>query len=194
MRRTLSRVPFASVTLDSTLVYGCVEPWLASALAGSASTLAVLRGLATTELLSGPDPALAAFTRLRALTLHQTSNAPLSAAQLPTSLELLRFEYAIPRDSGGKYVPPLLAAFGRLDRLRRLTFCGYISWPLGSCSAANKPGRLALPPSVQVSAAVPEKLSDKTSSHSPVLHHGSIHVAQFCPALHWYGMKRQFRP
>ena len=86
----------ANVTLHDSLVLQ--EPTrgeLVSARAGSTTTLAALHGLPLEELHDSPEPGLAGFTWLRAVTLHQTPIAlgfpePLDAALLPPGLRDLR--------------------------------------------------------------------------------------------------------
>ena len=154
------RVPFASVTLPYHLPARPSGPLgLVSALAGSASTLTALHGLPTAELERSRDRGLAAFTRLRALTLRLAPvfPAPLSASLLPAGLEELTVELVDTRDSGHPIEPPPLAAFSTLQSLRRVTFTGYYSeWHFSSSRADGWPtGCLQLPASLEVCPSVP---------------------------------------
>ena len=109
----------------------CTRPLskVVSALAMSSSTLTALHGLALTVAQRDrrPQPGLAAFTRLRALTLHQTESAPeaLPATHLPASLEELTLAWQPASDADWRSQLPALVAFGGLSKLRRLTLAGF---------------------------------------------------------------------
>jgi len=92
---------------------------------GAAPTLSALHGLTLGELEVSQSLGLAAFARLRALTLRQLPAEPevMCATLLPLSLVELRL-----KADGPEQVPPLLSSFGRLHQLRRITFANYFVW------------------------------------------------------------------
>ncbi len=134
----LSSVPLASVTLRDSLVM--LHSWntseAVSALASSASTLTALHGLPLYAAQQNrPQPGLAAFTQLRALTLYQTEAAPkaLRAMHLPASLEELTLESQIAVTWAAdwmQYRLPSIVAFDELTRLRRLTLASFQQFSL----------------------------------------------------------------
>ncbi len=153
---------FASVTLG----WNCTRTTrthdsplgVVPALWRSVSTLTALHGLCLVELCDSTAMGLAlapTFSRLRELTLHQTVGSPrvLPAALLPTSLQELTLE------SVGSWVhtqlppraPVLLVAFERLHQLRRMTFCDYALFALGSWhNEDGRPGPVQLPTGLEV--------------------------------------------
>ncbi len=99
---------------------------IVAALAGSASELIALHGLPLLAPQQGhPAVTLAAFTRLRALTLRQATDAPgfsLRATDLPASLEdLTVFQDPDEHLSAFTTEPPLLNGFDNLRNLQRIT-------------------------------------------------------------------------
>ena len=166
----------ASMTLRSSETSG-VQPaqpqlGLVPALAGWAQTLTALHGMPLVELLDGPAPGLAGFTRLRSLALLQTrdhrdpySPRPLPAALLPASLQDLTLTYGeSPHGNyGNMRVPSRLVGFGTLPGLRTIALAGYNVWPLGRSftesnedddedgdSVAKMPERVQLPECLEV--------------------------------------------
>jgi len=78
LQAALSSIPFASVTLHDDLAQLPSETasMVVSALTSTASTLTALHGLLLGAVEQArPQPGLTAFTRLRALTLHQEFEA-----------------------------------------------------------------------------------------------------------------------
>jgi len=133
-----------------------------AALASSASTLTALHRLPLWDEEDDEDevdddvlpvrsrePALAAFTQLRALTLRETTTTlfVLRANSLPTSF--LQLKLVAGRDCQDGL--PLFAAFDRLQNLRRLTLRHYESWHLGTWDDEEERSRPPqLPPNLQV--------------------------------------------
>ncbi len=154
LRVILSSSCYASVNLHKTLTAERQAPLespslVVAALAGSAHTLTALRGLPLVEPSDHPELGLAAFTRLRALTLRQTSAAleVLRVTQLPASLTELRLS----AKAGSQPSLPLFIGLDRLSSLRVLTLAGHTSWMLRSWDDDGNEGcRLRLPPSLKV--------------------------------------------
>ena len=153
LRAALSSVSVASMTLhNSPMQPPRVPPGLVSALAGSAPTLTALHGLPTAELQSESQLPLAAFPRLRALTLRQTRNSPgvLPATLLPPSLKEFALTYSDAPNDGDHNRPMRLVGFDALSQLRRITLAGHTFWPLGTWFyEGDPPQRLRLPASLQ---------------------------------------------
>jgi len=106
-----------------------------SALASSASTLVELHDLPMVKPALGQQAVgLAAFTRLRVLTLRETYRmAALHATLLPASLEDLTLQLNLPNmDFSVGMGPPLFADFARLRHLRCITLVEFANWRLGS--------------------------------------------------------------
>ncbi len=157
LHAVLASAPLASVQLHESV--GKLPPdslaMVTSALAGSAATLAALRGFPLVELQGSPDGGLAAFTQLRALSLRQNLEAPriLHAAQLPASIEELTLigDAVLNEFTNDPYIPPTLVGFRSLHSLRRITLMHYHEWRWGVADAAEAqqvPGHL--PPSLEV--------------------------------------------
>lgn len=95
LRAVLSSVCWGSAILHISLLEQQQPPrpevpsLVVAALAGSASTLIALHGLPLVEPADHPELELATFTRLRALTLHQSQTSDslhtLRLTQLPAS-------------------------------------------------------------------------------------------------------------
>ena len=88
---------------------------------------------------------LAAFTRLRALTLRETRASPdvLRAAELPSSLTDITLDGARASSAG----LPWFVGLDQLRNLQRLTFAAYQCWRLGSWDDdTEQVGPLQLPP------------------------------------------------
>ena len=152
LRAAPPSVHLAGVTLRSS-VASSTQPaqppaGLVPALAGWAPTLTAVHGLPLMELLDGPQPGLAGFSRLRSLALLQMRDdiesdaelewempPPLPAALLPPSLEELALSYGdLPHGNHGplqEQVPSRLVGFNALPCLRTITFAGFSVWPLG---------------------------------------------------------------
>ncbi len=147
LRAALTSVRFASVTLHNTLGDGLTAKTAAvmAALAGSASTLTAVHDL---PLRNSETLTLAAFPRLRAVTLRVVQSSPglLSATQLPISLEELTLEGIRHRTRN----PPCFASLETLRNLRRLTFRNFQRWELSAYKETTCP--LRLPPSLEVRA------------------------------------------
>ena len=108
-----------------------VPSQLVSALAGSASTLVELHDL---PLVGEQAVGLAAFTRLRVLTLRQASEMrALPSTLLPASLEDLTLISHLPTAWHGLGDrPPHFTNCDRLRRLRRITLAEFAHWSLAS--------------------------------------------------------------
>jgi len=167
LQATLSRHSFVSVDLHTSLtreqpVRSRTPSQVLSALAGSASTLTALHGVPLLDPLRHRTLGLAAFTRLRALTLRQASDAvhELRAAQLPASLEELTVTLALPKPQLERVIyyasvprpnVPVLVDFEGMTNLRRISFGDYWSWELASRDRqTGQRGLLHTPPSLQV--------------------------------------------
>ena len=139
VRTALQKVPFACVRLPYSFLDHPGPLGLVSALAGSVSTLTELRGLPAAELEDSQERGLAAFTRLRALTVRQTPESPvaLSATLLPACLVELEIEAADPLETGSLIAPPPLGAFRKLDRLRRMVYTDFAQWNWAAAPADN---------------------------------------------------------
>ena len=102
---------------------------IVAALAGSASELIALHGLPMLAPQQGqPEVTLAAFTRLRALTLRQATDSPglwLRAAALPASLEDLKLFQDPDNQLNPFRKTPLLSGFDKLRSLQRMTVVNY---------------------------------------------------------------------
>ena len=127
LRTALSSIPLASLKLHDSVALLPPETLspIVSAIARSASTLVALHGLPRTRIQRGAAIGLAAFTRLRSLTLRQTTNQParLQAAHLPPSLQELTLSMDVPRFEAALFtccLPKLVAVDG-LHSLRRIT-------------------------------------------------------------------------
>jgi len=154
LRAALSSVSVASMTLHNCPMQPPhVPPDLVAALAESAATLTALHGLPTAELQGNSHLGLAAFPRLRALTLRQTPDSPrvLPAALLPLSLEDFTLTYSDPPNYGHHKRPMRLVDLDALPQLRRITLAAHTFWPLGTWFyEGDPPQRLRLPASLQV--------------------------------------------
>ena len=163
LRATLTSSSFLAVRLEQDSE-AAVPPELPSlivaALAGSAPELAALHGLPLLAPQGHPEVTLAAFTRLRALTLRQTTDSlgRLRAADLPASLvELTLFQDLLDRDDVDQLNPPLFVAFDELRSLRRITLDQYEAWHLSSTEGEqHSKGPVLLPPSFRVRTGVPD--------------------------------------
>ena len=162
LRVVLSSARYASVNLHGSLTEVRPVPpespaLVVAALAGSASTLTALHGLPLVEPADHPEPGLAAFTRLRVLTLRQTWAAleVLRVAQLPASLTELQLSV----DTNKRTSLPLFVGLDGLSSLRRITSAGHVRWKLGSWDdEAEEPCELSLPSSFEVGAVRPVPL------------------------------------
>ncbi len=157
LQAALSSVPVASVVLHSSLL--TLLPASSSvavpALAHSALTLTALHGLPLPELPDSHGLQLAAFSQLRALTLHHKRDSVrvLRATHLPPSLlEITVSVHKPPNDyfAGMHMPPPLLVDFDRLHSLRRVSLACYTEWQLQSWSDQDQTIPVQLPPSLQV--------------------------------------------
>ena len=127
LRAALRTISVTALTLHHSFVQQ--EPTygeLVWALAGLSSTLTALQGLPLEELHDSKPHGLAAFTRLRALTLRRQSDeyGAVRARLLPQSLTALRLEAADP--GAANLQPPRLIAMGRLQHLRAITIVGHV--------------------------------------------------------------------
>ena len=161
LHSALSCVPVASVKLPDSVARlppHAVSAVLSALAARSAATLTVLHGLP----LSPDAPAtfadqLAAFTRLRVVTLRVTSDSAevLRADRLPRSLEQMTLQApeqgcSSLSSTGGL---PWLCACDQLRNLRRITLAGYGVWRLGGWDPdTEQPCPLQLPPGFQARA------------------------------------------
>jgi len=131
LRAALRTVSVTDLTLHHSFVQQ--EPTygeLVWALAGLSATLTALQGLPLEELRDSKPLGLAAFTRLRALTLRRQPDeyGAVRAKLLPQSLTALRLEAADPGAANLK--PPRLIALGRLQHLRAITIIGHVGFRL----------------------------------------------------------------
>ncbi len=170
----LLSIPVASVTLHDSLgaLHSRTVSKVMSALATSSATLTALHGLALSVAQRDrrPQPGLAAFTRLRALTLHQTEERPeaLRATHLPASLEELTLarQAAVDTDWRPSELPALVA-FGGLSKLRRLTLAGFeYGWWIRGADDRAEEGRshdTLFPHSLEVQSCVPRSARSSSS-------------------------------
>ena len=123
LQASLWGLHIVDLTLDDSLLNEeQLSGKLVWALAGLAPTLTALHGLPLGELEVSQPMGLAAFARLRTLTLRQLPDQRevVCATLLPLSLVELRLEISYPCETEPEL--PLLSSFGRLHRLRRLIF------------------------------------------------------------------------
>jgi len=159
LRATLTSSSFLTVRLEQDSE-AAVPPELpaliVAALAGSAPELAVLHGLPLLAPQGHPEVTLAAFTRLRALTLRQTTESigRLRAADLPASLvELTLCQDLLDQDDVDQLNPPLF--IDELRSLQRITLDQYCTWHLRSTEGEqHSKGPVLLPASFRVRTGV----------------------------------------
>jgi len=149
-----------------------------SALAGSGATLEALHKFPLMEGQVPPQAELAAFTRLRFLSLLQIWDGltVLHVQHLPAMLEELTLTAAAEESR-----LPLFSGLDSLPRLRKLTFVDYAEYKLGTAAVNGEPGQwrpMRVPPSFQVCTL--KAKHSQLRHRSPMSDHYVLLVIRVC--------------